>query len=164
MDTQRKSWILPAILSALVLLLGGALAVSVALLNPAEGDSEPSATDKETPAHVEHMEGSDIARVTLSGEAAERLDVQTARTRVPSGQRSAGALIAIIPYGALLYDADGDTWVYTSPEPLVFERAAVTVDRIRGDRVYLTEGPPIGTKVVSVGAPELFGAEFGVGH
>ena len=70
----------------------------------------------------------------------------------------------VIPYAALLYDANGATWTYTSPEARVFERAPVTVDFIKGDRVVLTEGPSAGTKVVTVGAQELLGAEFGVGH
>ena len=28
----------------------------------------------------------------------------------------------VIPYSAVLYDADGATWMYTSPKPLVFVR------------------------------------------
>jgi hypothetical protein len=75
-----------------------------------------------------------------------------------------GARKKVIPYSAVLYDASGDAWVYTSPEPLQFVRARVTIDRIDGDLVVLQEGPAAGTKVVTVGAAELFGAESGVGH
>ena len=39
-------------------------------------------------------------------------------------------------------------------------RAEVKVDRIDGDRVLLSEGPPAGTKVVTVGAAEVYGAEL----
>ena len=64
----------------------------------------------------------------------------------------------------MLYDPDGATFTYTSPEPLVFVRAPITIDRIEGDVAYLTEGPATGTSVVTVGAAELFGTELGVDH
>jgi hypothetical protein len=60
-----------------------------------------------------------------------------------------------------LYDANGKTWVYTSPSPQVFERQEVTVARVEGGVVIATAGPPAGTTIVTVGAAELFGAEFG---
>jgi hypothetical protein len=70
----------------------------------------------------------------------------------------------VVPYAALLYDANGKTWVFTNPKPLVFVRAPVTINRITGDKVVLSAGPPVGTLVVTVGAEELLGTEYGVGH
>jgi len=35
----------------------------------------------------------------------------------------------------------------------------VKVDRVEGDRVLLTRGPRPGTRVVTVGATEVYGAE-----
>jgi hypothetical protein len=64
----------------------------------------------------------------------------------------------------VLYDENGDTWTFTSPEPLTFVRQRIDIDRIAGDRVVLLEGPPPGTTVVTVGAAELLGAELGVGE
>ena len=157
MDTQSTSRIRPTLLGALVLLVGLATAASVALLGPAEGDSDGGSGDQSTPAFVERIGGSDMARVTLSQRAAERLDVQTTETRATGGK-------LIVPYGALLYDAHGATWIYTSPDQLVYQRTPVTVEKIRGDDVFLTQGPTVGTLVVTVGATELYGAEFGVGH
>ena len=75
-----------------------------------------------------------------------------------------GATQKVVPYSSLLYDADGRTWVYVSPEPLSYVREEVEVDYILGDRVFLTDGPEKGTPVVSVGAAEVFGTEFEVGH
>jgi hypothetical protein len=75
-----------------------------------------------------------------------------------------GAEKIIVPYSAVLYDAKGDAWVYTNPEPLVFVRHRVTIDKIDRGRAVLQDGPAVGTKVVTVGAAELFGAESGVGH
>ena len=77
---------------------------------------------------------------------------------------ASGAASIAIPYAAVLYDPDGATFTYTSPEPLVFVRQDITIDRIDGDLAYLTEGPPSGTAVVVVGAAELFGTELGVDH
>lgn len=69
----------------------------------------------------------------------------------------------IIPYAALLYDPTGKTWVYTNPTELVFVRQPILIETIAGDDVILGDGPPTGTPVVTVGAAELYGAEFGVG-
>jgi hypothetical protein len=69
----------------------------------------------------------------------------------------------VIPYRAVLYDATGNTWVYKNPEPLVFIREPIYIDRITGDEVVLNDGPPAGTAVVTVGGAELYGTEFGVG-
>jgi hypothetical protein len=70
----------------------------------------------------------------------------------------------VVPYSAVLYDVHGDAWVYTSAEALTYTRQKVVLDYIDGDMAYLTEGPPAGTSVVTVGVSELFGAESGVGH
>jgi hypothetical protein len=45
----------------------------------------------------------------------------------------------------------------------VFARTAIKVDSIEGEKVYYTKGPATGTKVVTMGAAELYGIEFGVG-
>jgi multidrug efflux pump subunit AcrA (membrane-fusion protein) len=66
----------------------------------------------------------------------------------------------VIPYEALIYDDEGDTHVYASPKPLSFLRVPVEVERIVGNRVLLSEGPPVGTSVVTVGAIEVYGAEL----
>lgn len=69
----------------------------------------------------------------------------------------------VVPYSALIYDLTGDTWVYISPEPLVFMRHPVTVEYIEGDRAILSDGPPVGTDVATVGVAELYGADTGIG-
>jgi hypothetical protein len=112
---------------------------------------------KVKPAHVEHVEGSELSRVTLTAKAAERLDIKTAVVQDVQRRK-------VVPYAAVLYDAHGETWVYTSPEPLIFIRHRIVVDRIEGDKAILADGPPAGTAVVTVGGAELFGAEFEIGH
>jgi hypothetical protein len=70
----------------------------------------------------------------------------------------------VVPYGAVIYDAYGGTWVYTSPEPRVFVRHEIDIDYIDGDMTVLSHGPDVGTAVVTVGVAELFGTEFEIGH
>jgi len=148
----------PALVTGgVVVASAGLLTVLLTVVGPAQGESSASSGHEE-PARVEHREGSDIARLTLTSKAASRIDVQTAA--VETGRQG----LQVVPYGALLYDPQGGTWVYTSPEPLVFERAAVTVSAIDDERVLLRRGPGAGTEVAVVGAAELWGAEFGVGH
>ena len=123
----------------------------------------PVSTDYERehePAEVEPIEGTDVSRVILEAKAAERLGIQTVPVRPMEGS----ATQLVIPYGAVLYDAEGDTWTYTSPAHLTYVRESISVESIEGDEAVLSEGPSSGTEVVSVGVAELFGAETGVGH
>ena len=66
----------------------------------------------------------------------------------------------VVPYSAVFYDSKGTAWVYVNTSPLAFERQRIAVDRVVGDRAVLSEGPPVGTPVVTVGASLLYGAEI----
>ena len=134
-------------------------AAAVVCLLPAckDGAAEEEAGGGEV-ATVEPVEGGDVPAITLTQEAADRIDVRTEQV----GSVGKGTLT--IPYAAVLYDPAGDTWTYTSPEALVYVRAPVEVERIVGDRAFLSEGPPPGTDVVVVGAAELLGTEYEVGE
>jgi hypothetical protein len=147
----------------------------------------PSSSSKHvSPAKVEKIEGSNLSRITLTAKAAERLGIETntvvalgtaAGTVVTQGDTGtrlqgdpgvrltrSGSGRMVVPYAAVLYDSHGDTWVYTSPSPLVFVRHRIEIDHIEGNRAVLRSGPPVGTTVVTVGAAELLGTEFEVGH
>lgn len=86
------------------------------------------------------------------------------RLRVELALMNSGKPQKVVPYSSVIYDLHGDTWAYTSPENLTFIRHAIDVDYIEGDVAVLKDGPSSGTAVVVVGAAELFGTEFGVGH
>jgi hypothetical protein len=132
---------------------------------PFAGCQEKSAYTKIDPAHVEHKEGEEISKLTLTEKAMERLDVKTALVNQAEASLSEdGQPRSTVPYSAILYVAKGDAFVYTSPAPRTFLRQPVEVDFIEGDKAVLKAGPPPGTQVVSVGVAELFGTEFGVGH
>jgi hypothetical protein len=113
------------------------------------------------PARVEPLRGTDLNRVLLSAQAAKRLDIQTAPVRETQVRGKPGK---VVPYSAVIYDLHGETWVFTNPEPLTYVRDAINVDFIDGDLAVLSKGPPSGTAVVTVGAPELYGTEVGVGE
>ena len=66
----------------------------------------------------------------------------------------------VVPYGAVYYDAKGAPWVYVNGTPLTFQRQRIGVERIVGERAILSEGPPVGASVVTVGAAMLYGAEI----
>ena len=70
----------------------------------------------------------------------------------------------IVPYSSIIYDVAGKSWLYTNPEPLVYVRQQVTIERILGNLVVLSDGPEAGTAVVSVGAAELMGVEQKIGN
>lgn len=112
-------------------------------------------------AKVEPVEGTEVSSVTLTADAAQRLDIQEAQIH---DEQINGKPRKVIPYAAVLYDPEGTTWAFTNPEPLVYVRQPIKIDYIEGDRAVLSDGPPSGTAVVTVGAEELFGAEIGVGE
>ncbi|WP_410614398.1 hypothetical protein [Amycolatopsis sp. lyj-109] len=118
------------------------------------------AAAEEPPAAVEQVAEGEIPAVTLKADAAELIGLQTDTVRE---EKVDGVPRKVVSYGALLYDAKGDTYVYGTSTPLVFKRVKLVVDTISGDRVVLTDGPPAGTTVVTIGAAELFGAESEIG-
>ena len=85
---------------------------------------------------------------------------QRVSVRVPL---TAGAEHLVVPRGAVLFDALGGTWVYEARAGGVFVRQRVTLIDTIGETAVLGQGPTPGTRVVTTGAAELFGTEFGVG-
>jgi hypothetical protein len=117
----------------------------------------------EHPAEVKHIEGTALSRVTLTEKAAQRIGLKSDKVRGQPVPHSASPR-KVVPYSSLIYDPQGQTWIYTSPKPRTFIRHKVEVDYIEGDIAVLNEGPPTGTVVASVGVAELYGSEFGIGH
>jgi len=122
--------------------------ISLSLTACTSNSESPKKVD---PATLEEIDGTDFKRVILTEKAAERIDVQTAEV---SGN--------VIPYAAVIYDTEGNTWIYTNPKPLTYVRSSILVDHIDGDRAILMEGLDAGTKVVTLGVAEIYGAETGV--
>lgn len=139
------------------------LTIAACVLTACSQTSSGENTEEgDAPAIVEPGQEGAIDRVILTEEAAERLDIQTAPVAVAEADSAEGetALRTVIPYSAVLYDVNGDAFVYTNPEHLTYVRAPISVDYIEGERAVLSASPSTGTAVVTVGAAELFGAEF----
>jgi hypothetical protein len=109
------------------------------------------------PAVLEALKGKDVQRVTIDAEGVERAGIQTA----PIRQNGQGT---VMPHSAVIYDADGEIFTYTSPEPRTYVRQKIVIDDVVGDSVMLSDGPPAGTEVVTVGAAFVYGSEFEVAH
>jgi cobalt-zinc-cadmium efflux system membrane fusion protein len=85
---------------------------------------------------------------------------QRVTVRVPLRTREESL---VVPRAAVLYDASGGTWVYEARDGGVFVRHRVEIADVVADAAVLRQGPAPGTRVVTVGAAELFGTEFGAG-
>ena len=123
----------------------------------AGASNEPPTTD--TAVTVESAGEDEPARLTLSERGQERLGLRTEPVRAISGQLG---VTEAVSYSAVVYDADGKSWAYSSPSPRTYIRVPLEINSITGKTVLLKSGPPVGTQVVVVGAPELVGAEAGI--
>ncbi|MCB5275698.1 hypothetical protein BJG92_03249 [Arthrobacter sp. SO5] len=139
-----------------------AAAVCAAILFTLPGCAQTAAVtapvNVNDPAKVEKNATTGIAKLTLTERGLERLELKTDTVKAGTGTD------VLMPYASLLYDANGKTWVYTNPAPRVYQRQSVTVSKVEAGLVTATAGPPVGSTVVTVGAAELFGAEFDTAH
>jgi len=69
----------------------------------------------------------------------------------------------VVPTAAVVYDLNGGAWVYEATGATKFVRRRIEIRSQTGDRTLVTRGIEAGTKVVTAGAAELFGTEFGAG-
>ena len=113
--------------------------------------AKTAAPEKVVPSKLEPIEGTDLSKVILTEKAAQRIGVETVTA---SG--------AEVPYAAVIYDIEGNTWIYTNPEPLTFVRQPIVIDHIDGDTAFLAESLPGDLSVVTVGVIEIYGTETGV--
>ena len=143
------------------LALAGVAAILVSVSAGCQSTGTPKAyTPKIKPAKVEAVGDTGVKRVTLTADAAKRISVQTAPIRQAT---IAGQPRKVLPYAAVVYDRKGLPWTITNPAPLTYLREKIVVHYIDGDTAVLADGPPLGTVVVTVGAPEIYGAELGIG-
>jgi hypothetical protein len=139
------------------LVLIAACVVTLSACGEASSGYDYETASHHEPAKLEPIKGTDVQRVIFDAEGAKRVGLKTA----PIRQNGQGT---VIPYDAVIYDADGKTYAYTAPKPLTYVRQEIAIDHVAGDSVMLSDGPPAGTKVVTVGAAEVYGTEFEVAH
>jgi membrane fusion protein, heavy metal efflux system len=80
----------------------------------------------------------------------------TVRVKLPGASEQ-----RVVPWSAVLHDIHGGTWVYENTAPQTFVRRRIQMRYVVDDLAALENGPPTGAKIVTAGAVELFGAEFG---
>jgi hypothetical protein len=137
----------------------GLVALGIGLAGCSRG-TPATAVDTTAESTVQDLPGTSVKQVTLTEHAAQRLGIRTVNVTgsVPA---------TVVPYSAVLYAPDGSTWVFTVPKPLTYVRQRVTVQVVQGaegDQAVLSDGPPVGTTVVSTGVVELYGTELGLGE
>lgn len=71
--------------------------------------------------------------------------------------------MTVVPFSAVVFDTLGGAWVYAEKSEHAYERQRIDIVRIEDDVAVLAKGPSASTRIVRVGASELFGVEFGVG-
>jgi hypothetical protein len=130
----------------------GLACVAVLILTGCGGTISDEYVIEHQPYSLEPIEGEDVLRVTLTEAAVAHAGIETA----PVERRGSRLMV---PYDAVYLDAHGEFWVYTNPEPLVFVRASIEIARETSTQAILSDGPPAGTEVVTVGVPELYGSE-----
>jgi len=143
--------------------LAASFAALAAITVSASGCSEAGASNEENPetaVTVEENGEDQPARLTVSERAEQRLGLRTEPVRPLTGQRNGAT--EVIAYSAVVYDSDGKSWTFSSPAPRTYVRVPIVITSIAGQTVQLKSGPPVGTQVVVVGAPELVGAEAGI--
>lgn len=123
----------------------------VAALGLAACGPKSATTTKIEPATVKLIEGSDLKLVILTEKAAERIGIEM----VPAQGMT-------VPYSAVIYDTEGNAWIYTNPEPFTFVRAPIEIDHIDGDQAFLSRELESNAPIVTVGVAEIYGAETGV--
>jgi RND family efflux transporter MFP subunit len=69
----------------------------------------------------------------------------------------------VVPSSAVVRDAQGGAWLYEALGDHVFARRRVDIAGMEGGDALLAPGMKPGTKVVRVGAAELWGVELGAG-
>ena len=97
-----------------------------------------------------------VARAAPTLRPGERVLVELPLTSTEQG--------LVVPEKAVLYDIHGATWVYEDLGGNAYARRRIEVARHAGDRVVVKRGVTEGAKIVTAGAAELFGTEFGAGH
>jgi hypothetical protein len=140
-------------LSRLTRPLATALAVIGCGIALSACDEVPSNLREAQPYKVQPIKGTDRNTVTMADATAGLLPVQTTTVSESKGEK-------VVPHDALIYNPDGDVFVYTKPKSETYVRRPVRVERVSGERVWLAAGPEAGTTIVTTGSAELLATEY----
>jgi hypothetical protein len=147
--TRRGVWLV------LLVIVAGLIAFSL-YEGISSGSDAAEGGDTVEAVEIEPLGDTGFARVRLSQPAYDRLGIETAAVRPREGRRAR----TVIPYSAVLYGPNGETWAYVVVAPRTFVRRPVVVQSVEATVVALARGPRPGARVVTVGAAELLGSEL----
>jgi hypothetical protein len=134
--------------------------VGAALLLSACGTA--AVTAGAPPATIISVAGSQIPRLQLTSGAIQRLGIATQPVRTAPAAAAGDGAREVIPYSAVVYDTDGSTWTFVNTSAGTYRREPITVNAVSGEVALLSAGPPVGARVVTVGAAELLGTEYNI--
>jgi hypothetical protein len=121
-----------------------------------------AATPGAPPARIIPVAGSQIPRLELTSGAIQRLGIATQPVRTAPAAAAGDGAREVIPYSAVVYDTDGSTWTFVNTSAGTYRREPITVNAVSGEVALLSAGPPVGARVVTVGAAELLGTEYNI--
>ena len=133
----------------------GAIPLMAVLLLPGCAKTAEQKHVIKEPVTIEKDETTGLGRLTLTEKAAERIGIETVTVEEVDGR-------SVVSSDAVIVDASGNRYVYANPERLLFTREPISVENENDGLAWLTDGPPAGTRVVTIGAAELHGAETGI--
>lgn len=85
------------------------------------------------------------------------------RVQVGVPVRGARGARLTIPWGAVVFDHDGGSWVYERVAERQYVRRRIALGEVLGEWAEVRSGIAAGALVVTAGAAELLGTEFGAG-
>ena len=110
------------------------------------------------PVHLETPSSTTEPKIVkFTEEAARRVGVATEVVRAADGR-------LVVPSMSLIFEKSGQVLVFQSTDPLTYHRVPVVLVKDDGTKAQLSSGPAVGSRVVTVGANQVWGAEQGVGH
>jgi hypothetical protein len=133
--------------------LAAGLAVIAAGLTLGACSEVESNLRENQPYEVIGAEDAPIKTVKMDDATAALLPVELAEVR-DRGNRK------VVPHNAVIYNPDGDVFVYTKPKAETYRRAPIDIVRVHGDDATLSKGPPAGTEIVTTGSAELLATEY----
>ena len=85
------------------------------------------------------------------------------RVQVEIPLRQGGARVLTVPWASVVFDHDGGAWVYERVGEFKYVRRRIGLGTVAGAWAEVRGGIRAGALVVTDGAAELFGSEFGAG-
>lgn len=153
----KRAWVRVAIYSGEAALLDAKATASIrALTSTVAQSSKPVAGPPTANAAASTVDWYYEPAEQTSLRAGQRVAVE-----IPTRESTIESLV--VPFNAVLHDIHGGQWVYEQIAGHTYARRRVQVMRLADGIAVLASGPPVGSKIVTDGAAELFGTEFMTG-